>query len=171
MKEMKEERKREKRGLDILDKSEIESLQKIIDKNFKSAFDLNDFGVMLGSEEKIWLAARDVFTFDFSKLPVNSLGMNFGKIKKNDKMRLTIEGSQLVGSTAERNVAIISDVDAKKFLRGEDIDPMQKENCDEHNFVIVKTEGGTVLGSALLAEGRLKNFLPKSRRLAFEAFK
>ena len=158
-------RKRTQRSLEILDKEDVERLQGIIEKNYGGEFNLRDFGVMIGSEERIWLASKDVFLFDSARLPVNSIGLNFGKMKKNEKLRLTIEGSQLVGKTAERNVATVSDADAMRFLRGEDMNPVIKEGCEEHNFVIVKTESRTVIGSAMLAEGRLKNFLPKSRRI------
>lgn len=151
--------------MEILDKKEVEELQRLVDKNFKSGFELREYGVMLGSEERIWLAGRGVFQYDFSKLPVNSMGLNFGKIKRNEKIRLTIEGAQLVGRDAERNVAVIVDENAKKFLRGEDVDVMQAAGCEEHNFVIVKTEDGRIVGSALFSEGRLQNFLPKSRRI------
>jgi len=154
------------RSLEILDKRERERLQEILDKNYKSGFELKDFGVMSGSEERIWLAAKEVFAFDFSKLPVNSVGLNFGKLKQNNKMRLTIEGAQLVGESAERNVAVVADMVAERFLRGEDIEAVKNaENCEEHNFVIVKKEKGEIIGSALFAEGKLKNFLPKSRRI------
>ena len=156
---------RKERSLQILDKHEVAEVQEIIDRNYKSGFGLKDFGVMLGSEERIWLAARDVFAFDFSKLPVNSVGMNFGKLKRNGKLRLTIEGSQLVGRTAEKNVAVVADMAAEKFLRGQDVEVLRNENCDEHNFVIVRKENGEIIGSALFAEGKLKNFLPKSRRI------
>jgi len=163
--EVKGEKRKMQRSLEILDKAEVEGLQRTIDKNFGGSFRLRDYGVMLGSEERVWLAARDVFVFDFSKLPANSIGLNFGKMKRNEKMRLTIEGAQLVGATAERNVAVVADNDAERFLRGEDIGAKHAENCEEHNFVIVKAESGRILGSALLAEGKLKNFLPKSRRI------
>jgi len=167
MRAEKMRREMPERSLRILDKNEIIKLQEIIDKNYKSGFELKDFGVMLGSEEKIWLAARDVFTFDFSKLPVNSIGMNFGKLKRNDKMRLTIEGSQLVGKNAEKNVAVVADERAENFLHGEGVDVLQAIDCEEHNFVIVKTESGIILGIALFAEGKLKNLLPKSRRISY----
>jgi len=155
------------RSLQILDKKEVKKLQEIIDKNYKSDFELKDFGVMLGSEERVWLAARDIFSldFDFTKLPVNSIGMNFGKLKRNGKMRLTIEGSQLVGKNAERNVAVIADEHAENFLRGEDVAVSQAVDCEEHNFVIVKTESEVIVGGALFGEGKLKNLLPKSRRI------
>lgn len=164
-KEMRVERKRAPRSLEILGKEEIGKLQQTLDKNYKTGFELKDFGVMLGSEERIWLASRDVFLFDFARLPVNSIGLNFGKMKRNNKLRLTIEGSQFAGRTAERNVAVIHDVDAERFLKGGDIVPAAAEDCEEHNFVLVKTESGMVVGSAMLAEGKLKNFLPKSRRI------
>jgi len=164
---IRNEKRKSERSLEILDKDEVKKFQEIVDKNYKSSFELKDFGVMLGSEERIWLAARDVFSFDFSKLPVNSIGMNFGKLKRNGKFRLTIEGSQLVGRTAERNVAIVSDNDAESFLRGEDVNILQAIDCEEHTFVILKTESGIILGSALFAEGKMKNLLPKSRRIQY----
>jgi len=156
------------RSLRILDRREVEKLQEMLDKNYKTNFELKNFGVMLGREERIWLAARDVFAIDFAKLPVNSIGLNFGKIKQNNKIRLTIEGAQMVAESAEKNVAVVADDVAERFLRGEDVDVLQNIECEEHNFVIVKSERGRILGSALFAEGRLKNFLPKSRRLVFK---
>jgi len=164
-KKMNERTERPQRSLRIVDKNEVEDLQKMIDRNYRSDFVLRDYGVMLGSEERIWIAARDVFEFDFSKLPVNSVGINFGKLKQNGKIRLTIEGSQLIGKTAERNVALIADDDAEKFLRGEDVSAVETIECENHNFVLLRTESGRVVGSAMFAEGKLKNFLPKSRRI------
>ena len=153
------------RSLEILGKEDIDRLQGILDKNFGGEFDLKNYGVMLGSEERIWIASKDVFLFEFGRLPVNSVGINFGKMKRNEKFRLTIEGAQMVGRTAERNIAKVKDEDAEKFLRGEDIIAIENVKCDEHNFVLVKTLSGRIIGSAMIAEGLLKNFLPKSRRI------
>jgi len=97
-------------------------------------------------------------------LPLNSVGMNFGKLKRNDKINLTVEGSQMVGAKANKNVVFLDKGSYEKFMGGSDIKLEKEINCECHNFVIVKF-GEDVLGSSLFTEEGIKNLLPKSRRI------
>jgi NOL1/NOP2/fmu family ribosome biogenesis protein len=148
----------------ILGKNEVETVENIVEKNYGTGIDLNQFLVLKTFEEKIWLATKELTDLDLSKLPVNSVGMNFGKLKRNDKINLTIEGSQMVGIKATKNVVLLDKENAEKFMQGSDVKPQQEINCEYHNFTIVKS-GEDVLGSSLLTEKGIKNQLPKSRRI------
>jgi NOL1/NOP2/fmu family ribosome biogenesis protein len=148
----------------VLEKEEVENLERMVEKNYGTRVGLDQFLVLFGSEEKIWLASKDILNIDMRKFPVNSIGMNFGKIKRNDKLNLTVEGAQMVGKQAIKNVVVLDEQTAQKFLQGSDVKPQQEINCEYHNFVIVKS-GEDILGSSPLTEQGLQNLLPKSRRI------
>jgi NOL1/NOP2/fmu family ribosome biogenesis protein len=153
------------RSLEILTKEQIEKLEKIVEKNYGSHFDLQQFFVLKTSEDKMWIATKEVANMAFEKIPVNSIGLYLGKIKRNDKINLSVEGCQLVGKDAKKNVALLDEEAAERFLHGEDVMPKEAVNCEEHNFVMVKHEGD-FLGSSPFEGKKIKNMLPKSRRLA-----
>lgn len=69
-----------------------------------------------------------------------------------------------MGKDAKKNVVILDEENAKKFMRGSDVKPQKEINCEYHNFAIVKF-GEDILGSSLLTEEGIKNQLPKSRRI------
>ena len=151
--------------LEILKRERLTEIEDILEKNYGVKFPLKDFLVLKSEkEEKIWLASKEIDTLDLRNLPVNSVGMNFGKMKRNDKINLTVEGSQLVGKAATKNIAIIND--KEKFLSGSDVEPVKLISCDLNNFVIVK-HSGEVLGSGILRENTIENLIPISRRIQF----
>ena len=78
-------------------------------------------------------------------------------VYEND-IRLSIEGSQLVGPYADRNVVEITD--ARKWLRGEEI----LTDYQSSMYIIVKC-GEDFMGSGKIVNGRLKNYISKTRRI------
>lgn len=148
--------------LRILDSGEIKEIERIIEKNYGTKLDLKKFGVFKTKDEKIWIGSRKIFELQLAKMTVNLIGLYIGKLKRNEKMHLSTEGSQLIGKTATKNVVVLSE--AEKFLSGSNIKPDKEINCDYHNFVIVRTEK-EILGCSLLIEEGIKNLVPKSRRI------
>ncbi|CAD5244283.1 methyltransferase RsmF C-terminal domain-like protein [Thermococcus camini] len=90
-------------------------------------------------------------------------GVYFGRIE-SDGIRLSIEGSFLVGPKATKNVVVLDDERAKRYLAGESVEIEDKEL---HGWVIVKWRS-YFLGSAKAKEGRLINYVPRERRLKLE---
>jgi len=90
-------------------------------------------------------------------------GVYFGRVE-SDGIRLSIEGSFLVGPKATKNVVELDDERAKRYLAGESV---EIENKELHGWVIVKWRS-YYLGSAKAKEGRLINYVPKERRLKLE---
>lgn len=150
--------------MNVLEKEQIENLEKLIEKNYGTRAGLDRFLVLLSFEEKIWLASKEILNLDMRKFPVNSIGMNFGKIKRNDKINLTVEGAQMIGKLATRNIVVLDEENSKKFMQGSNVKPQQEVGCEYHNFAIVKF-GENILGSSLLTEDGIQNQLPKSRRI------
>ena len=155
------------RALDLLEEQHVKKIEEIIQKNYGTEIDLQKFSVFKTStDEKIWIASNNIFEVDLSKLVVNSIGLYFGKLKRNDKINLSTEGSQLVGKTATKNVVYLDKENSIKFLQGMSVKPGKIVNSEQHNFVIIRTEE-EILGSSLLTEEGIKNLLPKSRRIRY----
>ena len=87
-------------------------------------------------------------------------GIYFGRIE-SDGIRLTIEGSFLVGPKATKNVVELDDDRARRYLSGESVEIGDR---GLYGWVIVKWRS-YYLGSAKAKEGRLINYVPKERRL------
>ena len=83
--------------------------------------------------------------------------MYLGELR-NGELRLSIEGSQIIGKGSDKNIADIEDTRA--WLRGEDLELVG----DYSGFVIIR-HNKDFLGCGRYKEGKILNFVPKARRL------
>lgn len=139
--------------LKILNSKEIKSLLIQIKEQFEAKIDKNY--IFLNNNDRIYIVTKEISKIDFSKLRMNSLGMYIGTLEK-DGFRPSIEGSQLIGRTAKKNIV---EVDPIKWLKGNQI-----EIEHENSYVLVKYEND-FLGSGKVKEDVLLNYVPKERRL------
>ncbi|MEO0144852.1 MAG: hypothetical protein ABIL49_04915 [candidate division WOR-3 bacterium] len=109
----------------------------------------------------IWIANRDVLNVK-ENLKFNRIGIRLIRVFK-DGYKLTTSGSQIIGNFAKKNVLFLSnEEEVKKFISGEDIEG-NFENI-ERGQVIVKFNND-ILGVALYDGKKLKNQIPKSKRI------
>jgi NOL1/NOP2/fmu family ribosome biogenesis protein len=82
------------------------------------------------------------------------------------KLRLTIEGAQLIGPHATKNVVALNDEETAAWLAGGniplDIIEADVESIPDGTFVIVK-HAADWLGCGRKADAFLYNYVPKSR--------
>ncbi len=87
-------------------------------------------------------------------------GIYFGTIER-DGLRLSIEGSFIVGRIAKKNVIELDAESFRKWMRGEDIEAGVK------GYYIVKWRN--YFAGCGMGNGRvLRNFVPKDRRVVFD---
>jgi 16S rRNA (cytosine1407-C5)-methyltransferase len=109
----------------------------------------------------IWIANKDVLNVK-ENLKFNRIGIRLIRVFK-DGYKLTTSGSQIIGNFAKKNVlSLLSEEEVKKFISGEDIEG-NFENM-EKGQVIVKFNND-ILGVALYDGEKLKNQIPKSKRI------
>ncbi len=106
-------------------------------------------------DNKIFLITKDLAKVDLSRFNVNSFGLYFGKIEQSG-IRLSISGTQLIGSKATKNVLEINK--KEEWLNGSNLE------CDlnKKGWVIVKNEDD-FLGCGYCKNGVLMNFIPKRK--------
>lgn len=117
-------------------------------------------GFLEGKGGDIFLISRDIEKLDLERLRIDSLGLYFGQLR-NGELRLSIEGSQIVGKTAAKNVVELNDAEFRQWLQGEDI---EKTLTDCSGYVLVK-HNTDFIGCGKLKEGKILNFVPKARRV------
>lgn len=144
------------RQLKILNNKEIKQILYSIEKQFGAKLKL-DYG-FLKKDNKIFLINKDISKIDLSKLRINSLGLYFCEMF--DGVRLSIEGSQIIGPKATKNAVEIDEGQAKKWLKGEELEV--KGNYS--GFVIIK-HNDDFLGNGKYKDGKILNYVAKERRI------
>lgn len=143
--------------LEILNSKQVKEVSALLKKQFEAVF---DFQVLLKSnKDKLYIINRDIGRIDLKKLRIDTMGLYFGEIKKGE-LRLSIEGSQLIGPLAKKNVLEIDNKLARLWLKGYDI----PAETDMRGYVILKNNKD-FLGCGKVAENRILNFVPKTRRI------
>ena len=149
----------------VLGRREKKALEELLEKNYGCRIALQDYNIFMTAEEKIWLASPSINFSIFDVLKrCYRIGIYFGKLKRNNKIKLSIEGAMIVGKKARKNVVVINKEEAKKFMQGYDVVPDELIEAEMHNFVIVKC-GDDIMGTGILRDGYVENLIPKARRM------
>src|SRR3989338_490358 len=145
--------------LKILNNKEIKEILKLIEKQWGAKLKL-DYGFLRNSKDRVFIISKDIAKIDTSKLRLNSVGMYFCETDRKG-IRLSIEGSQLIGSKATKIIVELDEEEIKKWFRGEDL---EKECNDCNGFVILK-HNNDFLGNGKYSNGKILNYVGKMRRV------
>ena len=154
------------KNLEVLNSKRIKEIKLLLGEQWGFHEPL-DYG-FLQRDNDIFLVTTAVDKLDLRQLNVNSAGLYFGELR-NSQLRLSIEGSQIIGQKAEKNVVELNDEQLRKWLSGEDIEiatenPGGGSGDDGSGYAIIKC-GNDFFGCGRLKEGKLLNFVPKARRM------
>ncbi|MBU1201407.1 MAG: hypothetical protein KJ583_01560 [Nanoarchaeota archaeon] len=144
--------------MEILNSKQIKNIRSLLEKQFGIVEKL-DFVFMINAKGKVYVITREVEKLDLKKLRIDSIGLYFGTLG-DDGFRLSIEGSQIIGKFAKKNVLELDDCQFESWLKGEDFEVDTKMS----GFVIVKYKKDFV-GCGRIREKKLLNYVSKSRRL------
>ncbi|MBW3002039.1 hypothetical protein KY338_02650 [Candidatus Woesearchaeota archaeon] len=148
-----------KKSLKPLASKDKKQLLALIKKQWEADFK-PELVFFINEKQKIYAVHKDIAKIDLSGARINTVGMYFGEQKKGE-LRLSIEGSQLIGPTAKKNVVELDKEEVLEWLRGVDL---HKEG-DWSGFVIV-THNDDFMGTGKYTQDkRILNFVPKARRL------
>ncbi|MBN2567648.1 hypothetical protein JXB02_06225 [Candidatus Woesearchaeota archaeon] len=148
-------------SLAVLKKRETKPILAFLEGRYGSTGPL-DYVFLKNNRERVFIAKRDLFDLDLSRLRINSVGMYLAELLRGE-VRLSIEGSQLVGPHATRNVLEIPDDRMRAYLHGEDLDIIGAHGCED-GYVLIRNTGD-FFGAGRLSGSRLLNHWPKTRRL------
>lgn len=146
--------------LKILNNKEIKEIYELVEKQWGAKVKL-DYGFLRNNKNRTFVISKDISRIDTSKLRLNSAGMYFCETDAKG-IRLSIEGSQIVGPKAAKNVAELNEEETKKWLKGEDL---EKECKGCSGFVILKSKND-FLGTGKYTNGKILNYVAKARRIS-----
>ncbi|NQU97984.1 hypothetical protein HQ533_00815 [Candidatus Woesearchaeota archaeon] len=145
-------------NLKILNSKEVKKILKVLKEQF--GFDEKLAYVFLrNKKDRLYVINRDVEKIELEKLRIDSIGMYFATIMP-EGIRLSIEGSQVIGPKAKKNILEIDNEQFDKWLKGEDFEVKTKFK----DFVLVKHKED-FLGCGKVKNNVLLNYVPKARRL------
>lgn len=145
-------------NLRFLKSKEVKDILRIIESQWGCKSEL-DHNFLISTKGDIFLINRDIEKIDFEKLKINNLGLYFAKYRNNE-IRLSIEGSQIIGPNAKKDVLELSEEQIKNYIKGEGIE-VKKEDS---GFLLIKNNDD-FFGCSKIKNNRLLNFFPKARRI------
>ena len=146
--------------LKFLNRKETKEILKLIEEQWGAKLKL-DYTFARNNKHRVFIINKDISKIDFSKLRINSIGMYFCDLE--NEIRLSIEGSQIIGPKAAKNIAEINESQVKQWLKGEDLEIEGKSNYS--GFVIIK-RNTDFLGTGKYKSGKVLNYVSKSRRIS-----
>ncbi|MBW3004694.1 hypothetical protein KY310_02595 [Candidatus Woesearchaeota archaeon] len=148
-----------KKSLKILSSKDKKLLLALIKKQWDADFK-SELAFFRNEKDKIYAVHKDISKIDLSGARINTVGMYFGEEKKGE-LRLSIEGSQVIGPIAKKNVVELEKEEVLEWLRGVDL----HKDGDWSGFVLVKHKDDFMGTGKYTQDKRILNFVPKARRL------
>ncbi len=146
--------------LKILKRKEVKQLLAKIKEQWGYSKSL-DYAFLRSSKDKIYIVNKDFAKIDISKLKIDKIGLYFCTVVNKNEIRLSIEGSQIVGPYATKNIIELSRSEMKEWLQGVNI---EKDVREIGGFAIIKYDSD-FMGTGKVKEGKILNYIPKARRI------
>lgn len=118
-------------------------------------------------ESKLFLLSTPVDSLPLEELRINSIGMYVGEINTaQTEIRLSIEGSQIIGPCATKRVLTLTNEEFAKWVRGLEIlvnDSLLQRVDEEKGYLLIKNSQNDYFGVARIKNEYLLNFVTKAR--------
>ena len=144
--------------LHILNTREVKDINKILKRQWRCRLPKRHV-YLKNNKKKLYMVNRDISELDEKNLRVDSLGLYIATVKK-DFVRLSIEGSQILGPEAKKNVYEMDEEETEQWMSGYDLD------IDENlrGPYIIKKDN-FYLGCGVAKNKKILNYVPKERRI------
>lgn len=123
-------------NISILNSKETKEILSLIEKQFGCKMEL-DYAFLKNPEDKIFIINKDLAKIDLSKLRINNLGIYIAQIHRGS-IRLSIEGTQLIGPYATKNIVSVNKEQMIVWISGEDLEVSELLAEELEGFVILK---------------------------------
>ncbi len=145
-------------NLRVLERKDKKKFLELLKKQFGFE-DKLDYTFLTNNKNKIFIVNKELANIDLEKIRLNSAGLYIAEFRNNE-VRLSIEGSQLIGPKSNKNIIELDKKQAREWLKGKDIEQV----TEAKGFTILK-HNKDYLGSGRVKENTILNFVPKTRRL------
>lgn len=118
---------------------------------------------------KLLLLTEEAVNAPLNLLRVNSQGLYIAEVNEaQNNFRLSIDGTQIIGPNATKNVLELTQGEFDLWVRGNPLpvdESLTERLTDLVGYIIIKNPQGDFFGVANQKDGELMNFIPKARRV------
>ncbi len=148
-----------------LNSKERKEFHRLLEQYYGVDEDLDGALLRNDKKEKFYLFSKDLAFFDTEGLNIDAMGVYIGALAKG-RLRLTIEGSQMIGPKATKNTVALTKEEADAWLAGGNI-PLDILDADvsdipDGTFLLVR-HGEDWIGCGRKSDQFLYNYVPKTR--------
>lgn len=158
-------------NLKFLNSKEKREIKRRLKENYGFSGELEGSLLLSSKEEKIFLLSGAELLPDGvdKRMRVDRAGLYIGKLLSNGVL-LNVEGSQLVGPHAAKNILELDEAHLELWVKGEDLELSAEEKMKigekgKESGVFIVRHGNDFLGCAIIKDGKALNQLSKNRRV------
>ena len=150
-------------NLKVLNSKEIKHIYEQLQTQFGFEGKLDVAFLLSEKKERIYIFTKDLANIDISSLRVDTMGLYFATMYE-DHLRLTIEGTQLIGPQCTKNVIDLTKKEMQTWMLGEKLALSEIESApsDMKGFVIMRY-GKNYIGCGKVGGELILNYIPKTR--------
>jgi NOL1/NOP2/fmu family ribosome biogenesis protein len=116
------------------------------------------------TKNKYYLVDQKFVDISQLHLNISTIGLYIAEITNFGEIRVSLEGSAIIGPHATEHILELSNDDAQKFIRGDDL--VLPDMPQQFYLLFSEIDGKKLyFGCGKYKEGYLFNFIPKSRRV------
>jgi NOL1/NOP2/fmu family ribosome biogenesis protein len=136
--------------------------KKEITKKLESQYQIKELKInyrfLKDTKDKIYIINNKISEIELKNYKIGTIGLYFGTLNNND-LRLSMEGSFLIGKYAKQNILELTNAQLKEWISGKNISTKEELS----GFVILK-HNKDFLGTGKYKEHIIINHVPKERR-------
>jgi len=130
------------------------------------------YDVLLNENKmKYYLIKPEVLDFPIENYRIETIGLYFGQLMPEEVVRFTVDGSQIIGPYATKQVYELTDEQFHEWIRGRDLEV----ETDLESWIIIK-HGEDYVGSGKIVHKSeageektlIHNYVPKTRYVRSE---
>ena len=140
----------------LLNKKQIRELMNLLDKQF--GFNNGLDYIFIKDSRDYYITNKSLGKINFNSLNVKRIGIFFGKLIDNHFI-LSIEGSQIIGNSSNKNIIDVDDEEIKFWFKGMNL----RKSLD--NGIYLLRYKNDFVGTCKVVNNELINSLDKSRRV------
>lgn len=143
--------------LKILNSKEVKRISSLVESQWGVKLS-KDKAYLLSEKNRLYMINKELSLLD-DTIRMDSVGLYFATVT-NNQVRLSIEGSQIIGKSANKNIVQINEEQFSLWLKGDDLEIDNKLSGSQ----IVKFKND-FCGCGIAKNGLLLNHVPKERRI------
>ncbi|MFH1916991.1 MAG: hypothetical protein ABIJ21_07050 [Nanoarchaeota archaeon] len=143
----------------ILNSREVKRVKELLLEQFGFSGEL-PYVFLKNNKEKLFITHRDMEHVHMEQLRVDAIGLYFATLE-TDTIRLSLEGSQIIGQQAKKNIIVLDDTQFKAYITGKEVE-LKTEMLPG---IYIVQHGIDYAGCCKISGKKLTPFIPKSRRL------